>query len=299
MTMGAARTDRRLAGSFLRRVAGSGVQRFILRKPLGALGAFMLGSVILAALFAPLVARYDTNAQDYQRRLEGPSLSHFMGTDEFGRDLWARVVHGARISLLVGFASVLIGATIGLALGVFSGYAGGIVDDVIQRVVEVMLSLPGIFLALALVATLGSGLDKLIIAFTLIYVPRTLRVIRGAVLSTKQNSYIDAAKAIGARPMRIMSRHILPNVMAPYLILASGLLANAILIEATLSYLGLGVPPPHPSWGRMLANSVAQYAAAAPWMVIFPGLAITWLVLGFNLLGDTIRDAWDPRLRGL
>ena len=298
MTMEAARTDRRLAGSFLRRVAGSGVQRFILRKPLGALGAFMLGSVILAALFAPLVARYDTNAQDYQRRLEGPSLSHFMGTDEFGRDLWARVVHGARISLLVGFASVLIGATIGLALGVFSGYAGGIVDDVIQRVVEVMLSLPGIFLALALVATLGSGLDKLIIAFTLIYVPRTLRVIRGAVLSTKQNSYIDAAKAIGARPMRIMSRHILPNVMAPYLILASGLLANAILIEATLSYLGLGVPPPHPSWGRMLANSVAQYAAAAPWMVIFPGLAITWLVLGFNLLGDTIRDAWDPRLRG-
>ena len=172
-------------------------------------------------------------------------------------------------------------------------------DDAIQRVIEVMLSLPGIFLALALVATLGSGLDKLIIVFIFIYVPRTLRVIRGAVLSTKQNSYIDAAKAVGARPMRIMSRHILPNVMAPYLILASGLLANAILIEATLSYLGLGVPPPHPSWGRMLANSVAQYAAAAPWMVIFPGLAITWLVLGFNLLGDTIRDAWDPRLRGL
>ena len=288
-----------MAGSFLRRVGGSGIQRFILRKPLGALGAFMLCSVILAALFAPMAARYDTNAQDYQRRLEGPSLSHFMGTDEFGRDLWARVVHGARISLLVGFASVLIGATIGLALGVFSGYAGGIVDDVIQRVVEVMLSLPGIFLALALVATLGSGVDKLIIALIFIYAPRTLRVIRSAVLSTKQNSYIEAAKAVGARPLRIMSRHILPNVMAPYLILASGLLANAILIEATLSYLGLGVPPPHPSWGRMLANSVAQYAAAAPWMVIFPGLAITWLVLGFNLLGDTIRDAWDPRLRGL
>ena len=299
MTVEAAKTDRRLGGSFPRRVAGSGVLRFILRKPLGALGAFMLASVILAALFAPLAARYDTNAQDYQRRLEGPSLSHFMGTDEFGRDLWARVVHGSRISLLVGFASVLVGATIGLALGVFSGYAGGIVDDVMQRVVEVMLSLPGIFLALALVATLGSGLDKLIIALIFIYIPRTLRVIRGAVLSVKQNSYIDAAKAVGARPMRIMSRHILPNVMAPYLILASGLLANAILIEATLSYLGLGVPPPHPSWGRMLANSVAQYAAAAPWMVIFPGLAITWLVLGFNLLGDTIRDAWDPRLRGL
>ena len=299
MTMEAAKTDRRLAGSFPRRVAGSGVLRFILRKPLGALGAFMLASVILAALFAPLAAMYDTNAQDYQRRLEGPSLSHFMGTDEFGRDLWARVVHGSRISLLVGFASVLVGATIGLALGVFSGYAGGIVDDVMQRVVEIMLSLPGIFLALALVATLGSGLDKLIIALIFIYTPRTLRVIRGAVLSVKQNSYIDAAKAVGARPMRIMSRHILPNVMAPYLILASGLLANAILIEATLSYLGLGVPPPHPSWGRMLANSVAQYAAAAPWMVIFPGLAITWLVLGFNLLGDTIRDAWDPRLRGL
>ena len=299
MTVEAAKTDRRFAAIFSRRVAGSGVLRFVLRKPLGALGAFMLASVILAALFAPLAARYDTNAQDYQRRLEGPSLSHFMGTDEFGRDLWARVVHGSRISLLVGFASVLIGTTIGLALGVFSGYTGGIVDDVMQRVVEVMLSLPGIFLALALVATLGSGLDKLIIALILIYVPRTLRVIRGAVLSVKQNSYIDAAKAVGARPARIMSRHILPNVMAPYLILASGLLANAILIEATLSYLSLGVPPPHPSWGRMLANSVSQYAAAAPWMVIFPGLAITWLVLGFNLLGDTVRDAWDPRLRGL
>lgn len=299
MTMEAESTDRRLTGGLQRCIAGSGVWRFVLRKPLGALSAFMLASVILAALFAPLVARYDTNAQDYQRRLEGPSLSHFMGTDEFGRDLWSRVVHGSRLSLLVGFASVLIGATVGLALGVFSGYTGGIVDDVIQRVVEVMLSLPGIFLALALVATLGSGVDKLIIALIVIYVPRTLRVIRGSVLSTKQNSYIDAARAVGATPMRIMSRHILPNVMAPYLILASGLLANAILIEATLSYLGLGVPPPYPSWGRMLANSVAQYAAAAPWMVIFPGLAITWLVLGFNLLGDAVRDAWDPRLRGL
>ena len=285
--------------SLPRRAARSGFVRFVLRKPLGALGAFMLASLILAALFAPLAARYDTNAQDYQQRLEGPSLSHFMGTDEFGRDLWARVVHGSRLSLLVGFASVLIGATIGLALGVFSGYAGGIVDDVIQRVAEVMLSLPGIFLALALVATLGSGVDKLIIALIVIYVPRTLRVMRGSVLSVKQNSYIDAARAVGARPLRIMSRHILPNVMAPYLILASGLLANAILIEATLSYLGLGAPPPYPSWGRMLANSVAQYAAVAPWMVIFPGLAITWLVLGFNLLGDAVRDAWDPRLRGL
>jgi len=169
---------------------------------------------------------------------------------------------------------------------------------VLQRLTEIILAFPAVLLALALVAMLGSGLDKVVIAISIVFVPRALRTIRGSVLSVKQNVYIDAARAIGANPLRIMFRHILPNVTAPYLIVASTLLGSAILIEATLSYLGLGVPPPHPSWGRMLSGSVQEYAMSAPWMVIFPGFAITILVLGFNLFGDALRDIWDPRLRG-
>ena len=254
--------------------------------------------MLVVSVTAPLTARHDPNAQDYRERLEAPSLSHPMGTDEFGRDLWARIAYGSRISLQVGVIAVFIGTALGLALGIVSGYFGGVVDNLLQRLVEVMMSLPGILLALALVAVLGSGVDKVIIALSIMYIPWTLRVIRASVLSVRQNAYMDAARAIGAGPVRIMARHVLPNVTAPYLILASGLLGNAILTEASLSFLGLGVPPPEPSWGRMLADSVAQYARSAPWMVVFPGLAITWLVLGFNLVGDALRDAWDPRLRG-
>ena len=277
--------------------SGTASLRAVVSRPLGALGLFMVLSVIVLALIAPLVARHAPNDQDYRMRLESPSLSHPMGTDEFGRDLWARVAHGSRISLQVGFIAVAVGTTFGLLLGILSGYLGGITDNLLQRLVEVTMSLPGILLALALVAVMGSGVDKVVIALSIMYTPWTLRVIRASVLSVKRNAYIDAARAIGVGPLRIMTRHILPNVSAPYLILASSLLGNAILTEASLSFLGLGVPPPSPSWGRMLADSVAQYARSAPWMVVFPGLAITWLVLGFNLVGDALRDAWDPRLR--
>ena len=283
--MSKARLGRRLLG-------------FITKRPLGAAGVLLVLLVVLMAISAPWTARYDPNVQDYRVRLAGPGYSHFMGTDEFGRDLWARVIHGSRISLEVGLVAVLAGSTAGLVLGVISGYAGGPTDTLLQRLVEVMLSVPGVLLALALMATLGSGVDKVIIALSIIYVPYTLRVMRGSVLSVKENPYVESARAIGASPARVMARHVLPNVVAPYLILASSLVGWAILTEATLSFLGLGVPPPHPSWGRMLADSVAQYAMTAPWMVIFPGLAITLLVLGFNLLGDTLRDIWDPRLRG-
>jgi len=253
--------------------------------------------VVVIALTAPLTTQYGPNHQDYTVRLQAPSLSHLMGTDEFGRDLWARIAYGSRISLQVSILAVLAGTTFGLALGTVSGYFGGLVDSLLQRLVEVMMSLPGILLALALVAVLGSGVDKVIIALSIMYLPWTLRVIRASVLSVRRNIYIDAAQSIGAGPIRIMVRHVVPNVTAPYLILASSLLGNAILTEASLSFLGLGVPPPVPSWGRMLADSVAQYARSAPWMVVFPGMAITWLVLGFNLVGDALRDAWDPRLR--
>ncbi len=280
--------------------AGLGVTslRTAVTRPLGALGLFMVLLVVVVALTAPLAARHDPNDQDYTVRLQAPSLSHPLGTDEFGRDLWARVAYGSRISLQVSILAVLAGTTLGLALGTVSGYFGGGVDSLLQRLVEVMMSLPGILLALALVAVLGSGVDKVIIALSIMYLPWTLRVVRASVLSVKRNVYIDAARSIGAGPIRIMVRHVIPNVTAPYLILASSLLGNAILTEASLSFLGLGVPPPVPSWGRMLADSVAQHARSAPWMVVFPGMAITWLVLGFNLVGDALRDAWDPRLRG-
>lgn len=285
--------------STVRLRAGPGITslRAVVSRPLGALGLFMVLLVVVVALTAPLTTRYGPNEQDYTVRLQAPSLSHPMGTDEFGRDLWTRIAYGSRISLQVSILAVLVGTTFGLALGTVSGYFGGVVDSLLQRLVEIMMSLPGILLALALVAVLGSGVDKVIIALSIMYLPWTLRVIRASVLSVRRNVYIDAAQSIGAGPIRIMARHVVPNVTAPYLILASSLLGNAILTEASLSFLGLGIPPPVPSWGRMLADSVAQYARSAPWMVVFPGLAITWLVLGFNLVGDALRDAWDPRLR--
>ena len=257
----------------------------------------MILLVIFLAVFAPVLST-DPNAGNYRERLQGPSASHYFGTDDLGRDLWSRMIYGSRISLQVGFVSVFAGSLIGLILGVTTGYRGGLIDTIAQRLVEIMLSLPGLLLALALMATLGAGLDKVIIALSIIFVPRTVRVMRATVLSVKQNVYIEAARAIGASQGRIMLRHILPNVMAPYLIIASSLLGAAILIEATLSFLGLGIPPPHPSWGRMLAGSATLYAVSAPWMVVIPGVAITWIVLGFNLFGDALRDIWDPRLRG-
>lgn len=275
-----------------------GLSRFVRKNPLGAIGAVMVLSIVLLAIGEPLFERYDPLYQDYKQALVAPGLAHFMGTDEFGRDLWARVVGGARISVLVGLTAVAVGSSIGLALGIVSGYFGGLIDNVTQRIIEIMLAFPGLLLALALMATLGSGLDKVIIAISVGFIPRTARTMRSTVLSAKENVYIEAARAIGASNLRIMFRHILPNVTAPYLIIASSLLGSAILVEATLSFLGLGVPPPFPSWGRMLSSSVANYAMTAPWMVFFPGAAITWLVLGFNLFGDTLRDIWDPRLRG-
>ncbi|MBI4198729.1 MAG: ABC transporter permease [Chloroflexi bacterium] len=272
--------------------------RFLSKNPLGAIGLFMVMVVIIMGIFVPVFQRYDPIDQDYLQRLNGPSVTHFFGTDEFGRDLWARIVGGARISLLVSFSSVAMGSVLGFILGIISGYFGGIVDNIFQRLVEIKLSIPGILLALALMTAFGAGVDKVIFAIALSFVGRALRVIRGSVLSVKENVYIEAARAIGASHSRIMFRHILPNVMAPFLIIASSALGGAILQESTLSFLGLGVPPPFPSWGRMLSNSVASYALTAPWMVIFPGIAITWLVLGFNFFGDALRDIWDPRLRG-
>lgn len=287
-----------LAGPSRVQRAWRGFIRFNRKNPLGAIGGFMVLLVIVIAVFEPLFIRYDPLWTVFEDRLVAPGLAHFFGTDEFGRDLWARVVSGSRISTVVGFVSVAAGTSIGLVVGLVAGYFGGRTDTLFSRGIDVMLAFPGFLTALALMATLGTGLVNVIIAISIGFIPRTARTMRSTVLPVKENQYIDAARALGASSFRIIFRHVFPNVIPPYLIIASRLLSSAILIEASLSFLGLGIPPPFPSWGRMLSSSVANYAMTAPWMVLFPGLAITWLVLGFNLFGDALRDVLDPRLRG-
>ncbi len=273
--------------------------RFARRKPLGFLGIFICASAIVFALAPSVFQTEDPNfGGNYVNALNGPTLSHFFGTDEQGRDIYSRIVAGARISLIVAFYAIGMGSISGFLLGIVSGYFGGWVDLILQRMVDSMLAFPGILLALTLVAVFGGGLKAVIIAVGVVFIPGALRITRGTVLSTKQNVYVDASRVIGASNLRIMLRHILPNVLAPFLVVASVALGNAILIEASLSFLGLGVPPPYPSWGRMLSGNASQYATIAPWMVLAPGVAISILVLGFNLFGDALRDIWDPRLRG-
>ncbi len=277
---------------------GRGISGFVRTQPLGTLGLAICIIMTLVGVFAPWVGRYDPNEVSAFERLQAPGATHWFGTDALGRDLYARIVYGARISFFVAFFSIGMGTTLGYLLGIVSGYFGGKTDDIIQRIVDAMLAFPSLLLALAMVSVLGAGLDKVIIAISVTYAPRAARVSRGVVLSLKENAYVDAARVIGASSLRIMLRHILPNSLAPYVILASVGLGAAILIEASLSFLGLGVPPPHSSWGRMLSGSAADFAFTAPWMMIFPGVAIMLLVLGFNLFGDTLRDIWDPKLRG-
>lgn len=267
-------------------------------QPLGMVSLVVCVMAILAGAFAPILDRYDPLDLNPRIRLEGPSAAHWLGTDQFGRDQYSRVMHGARVSLLVSFFSIGIGTTVGYLLGIVSGYLGGKTDDAIQRVMDALLAFPSILMALMLVSVLGVGLDKVIFAISFTLAPRAARISRGVVLSVRENVYVDAARVIGASNLRIMLRHILPNSMAPYLILASVGLGGAILTEAALSYLGLGVPEPHPSWGRMLTGGAQTYALINPSMVIVPGAAIMVLVLAFNLFGDSVRDVLDPRLRG-
>lgn len=271
---------------------------FIRRKPLGGVGIVIIAVIALIAIIPGAFATHDPLEGDFGAVLRAPSASHWLGTDYLGRDVYSRIVHGSRIAMIVSFASIAVGTTIGLVVGVMSGYFGGWVDGLSQRIIEILLAFPALILALALMAVFGAGLDKVIIALTVVYAPRTARVIRGTTLQVKALTYVDAAQAIGASPMRIMFRHLLPNVMASYLIVASTLLGAAILTEASLSFLGLGVPPPAPSWGQMLSGTAQQTALTAPWTAVFPGLAITVLVFGFNVFGDALRDVWDPKLRG-
>jgi peptide/nickel transport system permease protein len=275
------------------------LREFVRKQPVGAAGAAMVILMVVAAMFADVLAPYHPLATDYGRMLTAPDADHWLGTDEFGRDVLSRLLYGSRTALLVGFASALIGATVGLLIGVTSAYFGGPIDLVVQRVMDVFISFPLIILALAVVAILGTGTDRVIIAITVPMVPRAARVCRASALAVREMPYVDAARAAGYRHARIIGRHLLPNVMAPYLIMLTAFLGQAILLEASLSFLGLGVQEPTAAWGLMLHGGATQYAESAPWMAIFPGVAISLAVFAFNLFGDALRDVLDPRLRSL
>jgi peptide/nickel transport system permease protein len=277
----------------------SGVREFVRRRPLGAIGAAVVVLMIVVATFAGVLAPYDPVAVDFGAMLARPSAQHWLGTDAFGRDVLSRLVYGSRTALFVGFGAAFVGATAGAILGVGSAYFGGRLDLYLQRLMDIFLSFPLIILALAIVAILGNALHNVIMAITIPMIPRCALVIRSSALSIREMPYVDAARAAGFGHGRIILRHMLPNVMAPYLILLTAFLGQAILLESSLSFLGLGVQEPTAAWGLMLRGAAVEFAETAPWMAIFPGLAISLAVFAFNLFGDSLRDALDPKLRSL
>jgi peptide/nickel transport system permease protein len=269
-------------------------QRYVL----GTVGLVIMVAFVLTALFADLIARIDPLTVDSARALAHPSAQHWMGTDSFGRDVWSRIIHGARISLAVGIGSTTLGAVFGVIIGLTSGYLSGWVDLVFQRVTDILQSLPLLVLALVMTAALGPSLPNVIIAIAIPLIPIVARVIRANTLALREQPFVEAAKSIGMSETRIALRHVLPNTLAPLIVLATAQLGSTILTEASLSFLGLGIPEPYPSWGRMLSESAAEYVRTAPWLVIFPGIAISLAVFGTNLFGDALRDILDPRQRG-
>jgi len=273
------------------------VRFFIRRYPLGAAGAVIIGIFLFAAAFAPFLTVYDPLSTNAAASLARPSATHWLGCDFMGRDVWARIMYGARISLEVSLGAMLLGSGIGVTVGLLSGYLLGWFDLITQRILEMMQALPLLVLAIIMAAALGPSLHNTIIAIAIPLVPYVARVIRSSTLSLREQPFVEAAKAIGMPETRIAIRHVLPNTLSPLIVLATAQLGSAILVEATLSFLGLGVPEPHPSWGRMLSESAAEYVRTAPWLVIFPGLAISFVVFGTNLLGDALRDLLDPRQR--
>ncbi len=267
------------------------------RQPLGAFGALVVIAMIVMAVFANVVSPYDPERADFANMLTAPNIDYWLGTDAFGRDILTRIIYGARTALFVGFTCAFVGATGGLVLGVASAYFGGIFDLVVQRIVDVVMAFPLIILALAVVATLGTGTENVIIAITIPFIPQCARVVRSNALAIREIPYVDAARAAGFGHPRIILRHMMPNIVAPYLIMLTAFVGQAILLEASLSYLGMGVQEPTPAWGLMLQGGAEEFAESAPWVPIFPGLAITLAVFGFNLFGDAVRDLLDPKLR--
>ena len=280
-----------------RQPLGKRLLHTIRRQPLGAAGALIVLLMVVMSIFAEWLTRYHPEANMFEHMLEAPNLEFLLGTDQFGRDIFTRIVYGARTALYVGFVASFVGSSIGLVLGVASAYFGGKFDLIFQRVMDVFMAFPLIILALAIVAVLGTGTQNVIIAITIPFIPQCARVVRSNALAIREIPYIDAARACGFSHSRIILRHMVPNVMAPFLIMLTAFMGQAILLEASLSYLGLGVQEPIAAWGLMLQGGAEEYAESAPWVPIFPGLAITLAVFAFNLFGDAMRDILDPRLR--
>ena len=277
--------------------ARASVLDFLRRQPLGTVGLVLVLVMAVAGLGAEWIAPYSPTANDFAAMTEPPSWAHIMGTDQFGRDLFSRIVYGARTAFVVGFSCATVGGFAGLVLGVASAYFGGRLDLVLQRINDVIMAFPLIILALAVIAVFGGGVFNVILAITIPLIPRCARVVRSSALAIREVPYIDAARACGFGHTRIILRHMVPNVLAPFLIMLTAFVGQAILAEASLSYLGLGVQEPIAAWGLMLQGGAEEYASTAPWIAIFPGVAIALTVFGFSLFGDALRDALDPKLR--
>jgi peptide/nickel transport system permease protein len=274
------------------------VGRFVRRKPLGAVGGLIVLGLLIAAGFAELIAPYSFDTQIAGAQLKPPEARFLFGTDNVSRDIFSRIIYGARVSVTVGFATVLLAAVMATAVGITSGYFRGRYDIVVQRIVDAWQAFPFLVIILSLLAVLGPGMLNTIVSLSILTAAASSRVIRSATLSVVENPYVEAARAMGSGHGRIMIRHIFPNVAPTILVVATISLGGVILAESALSFLGYGVPPPHPSWGAMLSGSGRTYMYKAPWMAIWPGVAISLTVFGFNMLGDALRDALDPRLRG-
>jgi len=287
------------AASFHRRGTAVNFFLFCREKPLGALAAALLLVMVLAAAFAETLATHDPIRTDAEHTLARPDRIHRFGTDNLGRDIYSRIMYGARVSLAVGIASTLLGAVFGGLIGVISGYFGGWLDLMTQRIMDILQGLPLLILALVMAAALGPSIENVIVAISVPIIPRAQRVIRASVLAIREFAYIEAARALGVGHLGIAFRHVLPNTVGPFIVLSTAQFGSAILVEAALSFLGLGVPEPYPSWGRMLSISAAEFAQKALWMVLFSGPAISLVVFASNLLGDAVRDKLDPRLRGV
>jgi peptide/nickel transport system permease protein len=275
-----------------------GLPRFARRKPLGAFGAAIALILVVVAVFAPYIATHDPAEPNAALVFAPPGSQLLLGGDQLGRDVFSRLVYGARISLYAGLLSAFIGATIGMVVGVASVHFGGKTDLIVQRVIDTMMAFPPLILAIAIMAALGASLNNVVIALSIAYIPNAARVLRSQALAVKEMDYILAARAIGAGHARIIFRCMIPNCLALYIVLVSVFLGTAIVAEATLSFLGIGVPPDVPSWGGMLNGAAQTYVHLAPWLGVFPGLAIAVVVFAWNLLGDALRDVLDPRLRG-
>ena len=275
-----------------------GTATFARRYPVGFAGAVILTIMVILAVAAPVISPHEPRNTNLDHLKEAPSSSFFFGTDYAGRDIFSRLLHGGRVSLSVAVLSVLLGTTTGAIFGVASGYLGGSFDMISQRLLEMVMSFPALILGMILVVAIGSGFWPVVIAIAITRVPFGVRVVRSVALTTKEQDYVTAARAIGVPAVRIMSHHIAPQCMAPYLVLATAHLGVSIIIEASLGFIGVGVPPPTPTWGNMLGEAVSSSLSPLWWLVVFPGVAISLVVLSFNLFGDGLRDALDPRLRG-